>query len=280
MNNFLKSIGKKRHNFHIVDPSPWPIAMAFALFILATGAALYFYHCKLGGFLLTLGFFFAVFAISLWFRDVIRESAKEGYHTKQVQQGIIYGMMLFIVSELLFFAAFFWAYFHSSLAPTIEIGGTWPPYLLWNQVINPFGVPLLNTVILLISGATITWAHHCILLKKEGEAVRALILTIYLAILFIITQALEYVSTVISISDGIYGSTFYLLTGFHGFHVIIGTIFIIVCLIRYLNGHFTPNHHVGFTAAAWYWHFVDVVWLFLFIFVYVWGHWEPVFILN
>mgnify|MGYP001792690697 CR=1 FL=1 len=279
MNFFFKG-NIKRHNFHIVDPSPWPLVMAWAAFILTSGGVLYMHKGKWGGELLFMGFIFVITTMAFWFRDVIREGTFEGYHTKCVQQGLIYGMVLFIVSEVMFFAAFFWAFFHSSLAPTIQIGGTWPPYGLWEYVINPFDVPLLNTVILLISGATITWAHHSIIANNYKDSVKAFNFTILLAIMFIIAQVFEYITSTIDITDGIYGSCFFLLTGFHGFHVVIGTIFIVVCYLRYLLGHFSPGHHIGFTSAAWYWHFVDVVWLFLFIFVYIWGHWEPEFIIN
>ena len=265
---------KKRHSFHIVDPSPWPFLMSISTFILTSGAVLYFNKCSYGGYLVLIGLALVIWIMGLWFRDVIREGTFEGYHTKCVQQGLIYGMSLFIVSEVMFFAAFFWAYFHSSLAPTIEVGCTWPPYLLWDYVINPFDVPLLNTLILLISGASITWAHHSLVEGDEKNAIKGFVYTIALAFMFIYAQALEYITSVVSLNDGVYGSCFYLLTGFHGFHVIIGTIFICVCFIRYLKGHFSKSHHIGFVSAAWYWHFVDVVWLFLFIFLYVWGHWS------
>ncbi len=176
-------------------------------------------------------------------------------------------MVLFIVSEIMFFFAFFWAYFHSSLVPTIEIGSIWPPAGI--EVFNPWGVPLLNTFLLLLSGLTITYAHHALLLGYYFYVKDGLLMTVFLAILFTLFQGYEYFEAPFSIADGIYGSTFFMATGFHGFHVIIGTTFIVVCLFRI--HHFTREHHVGFEAAAWYWHFVDVVWLFLFVSIYWWG---------
>ena len=186
-----------------------------------------------------------------------------------VQNGLRYGMILFIVSEIMFFAAFFWAFFHSSLAPTVEIGAIWPPKGI--EVLNPWDIPFLNTVILLSSGASVTWAHHAILAGNRKQAITGLFLTVLLATIFTGFQAYEYLEAPFTISDGIYGSTFYMATGFHGFHVIIGTLFLSVCLIRLIKHHFTPGHHFGFEAAAWYWHFVDVVWLFLFVCIYYWG---------
>jgi cytochrome c oxidase subunit 3 len=178
-------------------------------------------------------------------------------------------MILFIVSEVMFFFAFFWAFFHSSLAPTIEIGSVWPP--LGIEVLNPWDIPLLNTLILLLSGVTVTWAHHSIVAGERKQAIISLTLTVSLGIIFTIFQALEYIEANFTISDSVYGSTFYMATGFHGFHVLIGTIFLSVCLLRLFYKHFTRQHHFGFEAAAWYWHFVDVVWLFLFITIYWWG---------
>lgn len=205
----------------------------------------------------------------VWWRDVIRESTLEGHHTKVVQLGLRYGFILFIVSEVMFFFAFFWAFFHSSLAPAVEIGGIWPPKGI--GVLNPWEIPFLNTLILLSSGAAVTWAHHAILAGKEQQAVYASVATVSLALVFTGFQGMEYYQAPPTVPDGIHGSTFPSATGFHGFHVIIGTIFPIICGIRQYLGHLTKKHHVGFEAAAWYWHFVDVVWLFLFVSIYWWG---------
>ena len=178
-------------------------------------------------------------------------------------------MLLFIVSEIMFFFAFFWGFFHSSLNPSIAIGGVWPPSFM--TILDPWKVPLLNTVILLTSGASITWAHHAIVLGDKFGALYSLFITVLLAIVFTGLQGFEYVTAPFTISDGVYGSTFYMATGFHGFHVFVGTCFIAVCAVRLYLNHFSREHHFGFEAAAWYWHFVDVVWLFLFVSIYWWG---------
>ncbi len=215
------------------------------------------------------GLLLVTLTMIIWWRDVIREATFEGHHTSVVQTGLRYGMILFIVSEVMFFSGFFWAFFHSALAPTVEIGSIWPPEGI--HPFNPWDVPLLNTIILLASGATVTWAHHAITTGLRYQAIYALVLTLLLAVIFTSLQAFEYLEASFNISDGIYGSTFYMATGFHGFHVIIGTTFLAVCLVRLINYHFTTTHHFGFEAAAWYWHFVDVVWLFLFVSIYWWG---------
>nr|YP_010394866.1 cytochrome c oxidase subunit 3 [Phytophthora plurivora]UXG55743.1 cytochrome c oxidase subunit 3 [Phytophthora plurivora]DAZ89303.1 TPA_asm: cytochrome c oxidase subunit 3 [Phytophthora plurivora] len=271
---FLKKITQntqntQNHPYHLVDPSPWPFVISFGLFFLTFGGAMYF-HGYIGSNLLTLtGFLMVILTMYTWFRDIVREAVYEGQHTKQVQLGLRNGMLLFIFSELLFFISFFWAFFHSALAPTPEIGSLWPP--LGIETVNAWGIPLLNTIILLSSGATITWAHHSIVFGDRKNSILSLIITILLAFFFTLIQAYEYIESTFSISDSIYGTTFFLLTGFHGIHVIVGTIFIIVSTIRLINHHFTKQHHFGFEAAAWYWHFVDVVWLFLFVAVYWWG---------
>jgi len=259
----------QEHPYHIVDPSPWPFIISFGLFFMLFGTAMWFHGYTGSRLLMTLGFLIVIFTMYTWFRDIVREAVYEGQHTKQVQLGLRNGMLLFIFSELLFFVSFFWAFFHSALAPTPEIGSLWPP--LGIETINAWGIPLLNTIILLSSGATITWAHHAIVYGDRKNAIIGLLLTIGLAVFFTCIQAYEYIESTFTISDSIYGTTFYLLTGFHGLHVIIGTIFIIVSTIRLINHHFTKQHHFGFEAAAWYWHFVDVVWLFLFVTVYWWG---------
>jgi len=211
-----------------------------------------------------------IFMMFCWWRDVVREGTFEGQHTQSVQVGLKWGMLLFIVSEIMFFFAFFWAFFHSSFNPSPILGGVWPPIFM--TVLNPWKIPLLNTILLLTSGATITWAHHSIVWGSKDQSIFALFITIVLAVIFTGLQAFEYVTAPFTISDSVYGSTFYLATGFHGFHVFVGTCFLVVCLIRLMFNHFTKEHHFGFEAAAWYWHFVDVVWLFLFVTIYWWGY--------
>jgi cytochrome c oxidase subunit 3 len=259
----------QKHPFHLVDPSPWPLLGSLGALATTLGGVMYMHSFTGGLQLLSLGFAIILYTMFVWWRDVIRESTYEGHHTLAVQIGLRYGMILFIISEVMFFLAFFWAFFHSSLAPAVEIGAVWPPKGI--DVLDPWGVPFLNTLILLSSGAAVTWAHHAILAGLKPQAIYGLLATVLLAVVFTALQGMEYVEAPFTISDGIYGSTFFLATGFHGLHVIIGTIFLTICGIRQYLGHFTKKHHFGFEAAAWYWHFVDVVWLFLFVSIYWWG---------
>ena len=227
-------------------------------------------HGYIGGDGLALtGFLMILYTMFVWWRDIIRESTYQGHHPTPVQAGLKSGMVLFIVSEIMFFLAFFWAFFHSSLAPTIEIGAVWPPKGI--DVLNPWEIPFLNTVILLTSGATVTWAHHAILAGQKTQGMVSLAATIILAAIFTGFQVIEYIEAPFTITDGIYGSTFFMATGFHGFHVFIGTVFLFICLLRLNANQFSTHQHFGFEAAAWYWHFVDVVWLFLFVAIYWWG---------
>lgn len=260
---------QQKHPFHLVDPSPWPLLASIGVLALTFGAVMYMHLYRGGAFLFFIGLFLILYVMTVWWRDIIREGTFEGQHTKIVQDGLKLGMILFIISEVMFFFAFFWAFFHSSLSPMPEIGGVWPPKNI--SIINPFGIPFLNTILLLSSGATITWSHHSIVTGDKKETLLGLITTIGFAIIFTFFQIFEYLTSSFSISDGIYGSIFYLTTGFHGFHVFIGTCFLIICLFRIANHHFTRQHHFGFEAAIWYWHFVDIVWLCLFIAIYWWG---------
>nr|YP_009003541.1 cytochrome c oxidase subunit III [Indotyphlus maharashtraensis]AGZ19026.1 cytochrome c oxidase subunit III [Indotyphlus maharashtraensis] len=255
------------HAYHMVDPSPWPLTGAIAALLMTSGLAMWFHYGMTT--ILLLGFMVLILTMLQWWRDIIRESTFQGHHTITVQQGLRYGMILFITSEVFFFLGFFWAFYRASLAPTIELGECWPPTGI--LPLDPFEVPLLNTAVLLASGVTVTWAHHSIMTSNRKEAIHALTLTIMLGLYFTALQAMEYFEAPFTISDGIYGSTFFVATGFHGLHVIIGSTFLIVCLIRQIMYHFTQKHHFGFEAAAWYWHFVDVVWLFLYVSIYWWG---------
>ncbi|ACJ00984.1 cytochrome c oxidase subunit 3 [Rhodospirillum centenum] len=261
--------------YHLVDPSPWPLLGAFAGGLLATGAILYMHDH--GWAVLAAGFLAVLGVMAGWWRDVVRESVVQRAHTPVVKIGLRYGMVLFIASEVMFFVAFFWAFFDASLyaaepmqvARTEATGGQWPPAGI--EPINPFDLPLMMTVILLLSGSTVTWAHHAIIEGKQAQAVKALGITVALGALFTLFQLYEYSHASFGFADNIYSSTFYMATGFHGFHVLIGTIFLAVCWFRASRGHFTPQSHFGLEAAAWYWHFVDVVWLFLFVSIYWWG---------
>lgn len=267
----LSQISKsvQRHPFHLVDPSPWPFVASLCAFSCAISGVMYMHAYSNGSFIFLTSFIFLLLVMFVWWRDVVRESTFEGHHTGIVQQGLRFGVILFIVSEILFFFAFFWAFFHSSLAPAIEIGSIWPPKGI--SVLNPWEIPFLNTLILLLSGCTVTWCHHAIVSNLRAQAIWSLAITITLAIIFTAFQAYEYTTADFRLSDGIYGSTFYMATGFHGFHVLIGTISLTVCLVRLVQYQLTQQHHFGFESAAWYWHFVDVVWLFLFVSIYWWG---------
>ncbi|WP_339832091.1 cytochrome c oxidase subunit 3 [uncultured Parvibaculum sp.] len=265
----------KHHDYHLVDPSPWPVVGAIGAFVLAVGAVLWM-HEMASSWIMILGFAIVFYTMFAWWRDVIREAHK-GDHTPVVQLHLRYGMILFIASEVMFFVAWFWAFFDASLFAGEEIqaarveftGGHWPPQGV--EVFDPWHLPLINTLILLTSGTTVTWAHHALLHDDRKGLVQGLALTVALGLLFTAVQAYEYQHAAFSFAGSIYGSTFFMATGFHGFHVIVGTIFLIVCLLRAMKGHFTPKQHFGFEAAAWYWHFVDVVWLFLFFAIYVWA---------
>jgi cytochrome c oxidase subunit 3 len=257
--------GHAKHQYHLVDPSPWPLVGALSAGVLTTGAVLGM-HGQ-GWVVAAAGFGLVLLTMFLWWRDVIREAVVEGHHTPIVQIGLRYGMSLFIASEVMFFAAFFWAYFDASLFPKEATGGVWPP----KGVIpfDPFHLPFLNTLILLLSGTTVTWAHHALIEGNRRGLLQGLLLTVLLGVSFTSLQAIEYGHAAFSFSGNIFGATFFMATGFHGFHVIIGTLFLTVCLWRAYKGQFKPDHHFGFEAAAWYWHFVDVVWLFLFVCIYV-----------
>ena len=269
------------HDYHLVDPSPWPALGALSGFVLALGAVIYMHPDmvgaeSIGAWTVLPGLAMVIFTMYVWWRDVIKE-AHHGDHKPVVQLGLRYGMSLFIASEVMFFVAFFWAFFDASLFADQEIlfsrvehtGGVWPPTGV--ETFAAFDLPFMNTLILLLSGCTVTWAHHALREGKRQQVVHGLALTVALGVIFTCLQAYEYSHAAFGFTDGIYSSTFFMATGFHGFHVIVGTIFLAVCLVRASKGDFTPSHHFGFEAAAWYWHFVDVVWLFLFICVYWWG---------
>ncbi|EFH09842.1 cytochrome c oxidase subunit 3 [Pseudoroseomonas cervicalis] len=260
-----------KHPYHLVDPSPWPMTASLAAGLMVFGIILFAQHGT--HWVFGLGLLGVLVSMYFWFRDVVREARTPGIHTPVVRLGMRYGMVLFIASEVMFFVAFFWAYFHFALYPEHVSGAAkaiWPPAGI--QTFDPFHLPLLNTLILLLSGCTVTWAHHALLENDRKGMLQGLGLTVLLGLTFTFFQAVEYAEAPFAFhGGGIYPSVFFLATGFHGFHVIVGTIFLAVCWFRARAGHFTPQRHFGFEAAAWYWHFVDVVWLFLFVCVYVLG---------
>lgn len=268
MTNLIRT-NFQAHPFHLVSPSPWPLFTCFSLLTLTTGGVLTMHGFAYAQYFLDMAFLSLICSMSFWFRDVISEATYLGNHTLAVQRGLNMGVALFIVSEALFFLAIFWTFFHSALSPTAELGAHWPPAGI--DAVNPFELPLLNTIILLSSGVTVTYAHHSIIQGNRNGALYGLALTVVLAVIFTALQGIEYSISQFTIADGTFGSCFYFGTGFHGFHVIIGTAFIAVGLWRVLAYHSTENHHLGLESGILYWHFVDIVWLFLFISIYYWG---------
>nr|QQQ88924.1 cytochrome c oxidase subunit 3 [Hyalella franciscae] len=256
------------HPYHLVEKSPWPLIASIGAMIMVSGLVKWFHEFMFD--ILLLGLVSVIITSMQWWRDVAREASFQGLHTVKVVNGMRWGMILFIVSEVLFFFSFFWAFFHSSLSATMEIGSQWPPASV--QAFNPFQIPLLNTAILLASGVTVTWAHHAIVENNHSQAVQGLFMTVLLGAYFSALQGLEYMESSFSIADSVYGSTFFVATGFHGLHVIIGSTFLTVNFYRLMSGHFSNTHHNGVEAAIWYWHFVDVVWLFLYVSIYWWGY--------
>jgi len=281
---------KPHHDYHLVDPSPWPAVGAVSAFLMALGGIAWLHHMfVVAPYVFGVGVLGMAYTMIGWWRDVAREATHDGFHSRVVQISHRYGMILFIASEVMFFVAWFWAYFNTALFPADVhqagseligqvtrdqfLGGQWPPKGL--ETFDPWHLPLLNTLILLTTGTTVTWAHHALLENDRQGLKWGLILTIVLGLFFTSVQAYEYMHASFTFKGNIYGATFFMATGFHGAHVIIGTVFLFVCLLRALGGDFTPKQHFGFEAATWYWHFVDVVWLFLFMCIYVWGAGTP-----
>lgn len=285
--------GAKNHDYHILPPSAWPLVGSFSALIMFFGLVMWMHEMAYGSLIFGAGLVGVLFTMYAWWADVIKE-AHAGDHTPVVQLHLRYGMILFIASEVMFFVGWFWAWFDFSLFPvplelvkdaethaitvTNMVGqdgasalAVWPPKGL--EVLDAWQLPLLNTLILLCSGTTVTWAHHALIHGDRAGLKQGLWATVILGLVFSALQAVEYAEAPFGFSGLNYGSAFFMATGFHGFHVIVGTIFLAICLIRAYKGHFTPKQHFGFEAAAWYWHFVDVVWLFLFVVVYVWGGW-------
>lgn len=270
-------MSKPQHDFHLVDPSPLPILSALSLTIATGGGVMIMHGHKMGELVTLLGIIMILGCMYSWWAHVIKEGRKDKAHTPAVQKGLALGMLGFITSEVMFFFAFFFAFFHEVVFPVDTLDGVWsiakgvwPPAGI--KTFDPWSLPFMNTLILLLSGTTVTWAHHALLENNRTDMVKGLGYTILLGLFFTLVQAYEYSHAAFKFKDGVYPSIFYLATGFHGVHVIIGTLFLIVCWARARKGHFDQgNGHLGFEFAAWYWHFVDVVWLFLFVFVYIWG---------
>jgi cytochrome c oxidase subunit III len=265
--------GTVTHPYHLVNPSKWPILTAFSTMLMLVGAAFALHKHAVGLPMVFAGFAAIVACVFFWWRDVIREGMHDKAHTKAVSSGLRFGMALFICSEVMFFVAFFWAYFGAAFFPKLPLAdvwaiadGIWPPANI--IAFDPFDLPFMNTLILLLSGTTVTWAHHSLLEGNMRDTIRGLACTVALGVFFSICQAFEYSHAAFGLKDGKYAATFYLATGFHGLHVMIGTAFLAVMLVRAKRGTLNPTQHLGFEFAAWYWHFVDVVWLFLFVGIY------------
>jgi cytochrome c oxidase subunit 3 len=263
----------KDHDYHILSPSLWPFLGAVGGFIMLFGAVVWMHDS--GPWMFLVGLIGVLYVMFGWWADIIAES-NVGDHTPVVQIGLRYGFILFIMSEVMFFLAWFWTFFKHRMYPMDPAGnspavdGPWPPVGI--ETFDPWHLPLINTLILLCSGCAATWAHHALAHENNRKDMKnGLIIAVLLGLIFTAFQAYEYSHAAFSFSGNIYGASFFMATGFHGFHVVIGTIFLFVCLLRLNAGHFTKEKHVGFEAAAWYWHFVDVVWLFLFAAVYIWG---------
>nr|ATN41193.1 cytochrome c oxidase subunit 3 [Cecidomyiidae sp. 3 LC-2017] len=258
---------KYNHNFHMVNFSPWPLISSISLLLLMISNTMMFYN--------KFNIFIVLFTMSMilimyqWWRDIIRESTYQGLHSFNIVHLLKMGMVLFITSEIFFFISFFWSFFHFSLSQILDLGMMWPPMGIIN--FNPFLIPLLNTIILISSGISVTWAHHSLINNLYTEYYKSMVITLFLGLYFSLLQGYEYLEAPFDFADCSFGSVFYLATGFHGIHVLIGTFFLFICLLRKLYIHFSMFHHFGFEAAAWYWHFVDIVWLFLFVTVYWWN---------
>jgi len=272
---------EKNHDYHILPPSIWPFAGAVSAFVMLFGGVMWMQDVT--PFIFFIGLIGVLYVMYAWWSEVIEES-HVGDHTPVVQIGLRYGVIMFIASEVMFFSAWFWSFFKHAIYPMEDVAikaaaaiptyadgadGVWPPVGI--ETFDPWHLPLINTLILLTSGCAATWAHHAVQ-ENDREGLKwGLVIAVLLGVLFTITQAYEYSHAAFAFDGNIYGANFYMATGFHGFHVIVGTIFLAICLLRALKGHFTPESHIGFEAAAWYWHFVDVVWLFLFLAIYIWG---------
>jgi len=272
----------KPHPYHMVRPSIWPLLSSLAGGLLAVGVVLYMHEVAIGDFKFGLtGVFLGLAAVAacmfFWWKDVVHEAHDEKAHTPVAKIGMRYGMSLFIASEVMFFVAFFWAFFDAAFYAGQETmplrneytGGMWPPPQI--ETVPAFDLPFMMTMILLLSGCTVTWAHHAILENNRKDMIMGLGLTVVLGFIFLCFQVYEYTHVTFGFTEGVFPSTFFMATGFHGFHVFVGAVFLFVCWIRARKGHFDQENHFGFEAAAWYWHFVDVVWLFLFVAIYWWG---------
>lgn len=268
--NYNKVLNQTQaHGYHLVDPSPWPVVSTIATYGWFINIALLTNGYINNPSVLLINSLVLAISILIWTKDIVQESTYQGKHTSLVKNGLLLGFILFIISEAMFFVGIFWAYGHSALNPVIELGSQWPPVGI--QTIGPFDLPLFNTIVLLASGATITYCHHALIANDYYNSLYSLIATVLLAILFTACQYIEYTNCLFTISDSVFGSTFFLGTGFHAYHILTGTVFISVCIIRLYKLQFNPQRHINLLVTIWLWHFLDIVWLFLFVIFYYWG---------
>lgn len=253
----------------LVENSIWPLTTSFSALSLLIGGVMLF-HMKIGGLeLVIISLISLVISLYFWWKEVIIEGTYQGLHTKEVQKNLTIGFMLFVLSEAIIFFSFFFAYFYNSLIPSVNVGGIWPPVGI--ETLDASAIPLLNTVILFMSGISVTASQHYIVAKNRKNAIIYLLLTVILGIIFLYFQFYEYQNSLFSISDSVFGASFFLLTGFHGFHVLIGVLFLVTSLLRLIAYHYSENHFLNATFASIYYHFVDVVWIILYGVIYCWG---------
>nr|DBA43772.1 TPA_asm: COX3 [Bombus picipes] len=256
---------KKNFPFHLVTISPWPIIVSINIMNMLMSTVLWIYLNNL--LIMIFNLLIMITSSMMWFRDIIRESTFQGMHSLYIMSMMKFSMIMFIISELFFFISFFWTFFHNSISPSIEINMMWPPKMI--KFFNPLEIPLLNSIILIMSGFSVTLSHYNLLNNKLKSSINMLILTILLGFYFNFMQIFEYYNSFFCINDSIFGSIFFLSTGFHGIHVMIGTLFLLFSLIRMMKNHFSTIHHINYEFAIWYWHFVDVIWLFIYMFYYI-----------
>ena len=267
----------RKHDFHLVDRSPWPTIVSIQLFSLAVGLVCQLQGYLKGNTLIILSSILIGIVVCCWWRDVIREATYLGEHTVKVVGGLSLGISLFIISECLLFFGLFWAYLHSAFNPSVEFGLSWPPVGI--SKLNPLELPLLNTLLLLSAGAAVTWGHHALVIlplscrktySGRNASLTGLIIGISLALIFTLFQYIEFCTSPFDISDSVFASTFYMATTFHGLHVIVGAIYLITATYRIYNYQQNRKHHSNLLTSLWYFHFTDVVWLLLYIIMYLW----------
>lgn len=269
-NRIYKVYDKFFRPYHLVSKRPWPLLGSISIIYLVRGIVFWFTYTYYN--ILIIGLLFLILVILQWWRDVSRERHHQGCHTNHVVLGVRLGIIIFIISEIIFFFSFFWSYFHSSLNVVFNVGAVWPS--LGIEPLFRFSTPILNSFILICRGVTVTWAHHRFIEGNYNTSMSGLFITVFLGVWFTSLQIEEYIESFYRLADSVYGAVFFVSTGFHGMHVIIGTIFLLVCIFRLFYGHFSIDHHMGLEASIWYWHFVDVIWLLLFFIAYYWGTWD------